>query len=201
VSNPKKKSVSPAAAPSTSTEVIKPADDSVGSSGVPKSEATGQAPNAAVAPKTISISALVKDIDESKLQMAEGLGIPIRGILSWAYTIEQNVIALNNGMTQLGVDLKPLVDAVKARQPAGPQTNPSQGGQPNLMALAQQFGPGILQAITGGGSNDAFYNAFQQKVLDRALSSMDSDAAIGKAIKDQIVSKLAAQVVTSATGA
>lgn len=104
-----------------------------------------------------SIVDLAKNLDDSKVEMAEKLGIPIRGLLRWAATIENITLANAQGMKQLGVDLAPLVTAIK-RNEANPTNAPSvmgpaQQSAANPLTGLLQFLPQLLPMVTGGGGS------------------------------------------------
>lgn len=103
-----------------------------------------------------SIVDLAKGLSDDKITLAEQMGIPIRGLLRWAASIEQITIANAQGMKQLGVDLAPLVTAIKERQ-QNPTGAPSQGPAPSANPLAGllQFLPQILPLVTGGAGTSA----------------------------------------------
>ena len=105
----------------------------------------------------VGIADLIKDIPDSKVEMAEGLGIPIRGILRWAYIMEENVKAQGRALTTLGVNLQPVVELaqkVKAQQTTS-QANPRGGGIGDLMQLAREAG--LIGGQTGMSEGDRYF--------------------------------------------
>lgn len=145
----------------------------------------------------VGIADLIKDIPESKVEMAEGLGIPIRGILTWATVIEANVKAQNKALNDLGVNLQPVVELaqkVKAQQAAAPAGSAPKdaGGLQMLMGLLQQSGLVGGQGISEGdryfmemGRESASLGNFVakelfKKMMPEAIAKFDSERAAAK---------------------
>lgn len=145
----------------------------------------------------VGIADLIKDIPDSKVEMAEGLGIPIRGILTWATVIEANVKAQNKALNDLGVNLQPVVELaqkVKAQQAAAPPGSAPKdaGGLQMLMGLLQQSGLVGGQGISEGdryfmemGRESASLGNFVakelfKKMMPEAIAKFDSERAAAK---------------------
>jgi hypothetical protein len=185
VSNPKKK-----AAPSVveeKHETAKPVDSDTQKTEVPTPVVPPSKQE--TPPENISILPIINSIPENQAKMAEQLGIPIRPIMRWAAAMENTIIAQGNriiaqgkALEQLGVDLKPLIDAVNQRQ--NPIANPSIPSSSNtsstggtLGQILQAIGP-ILQAtgVAGGGA-EGIATKIGEMYLERALkSSMESES-------------------------
>lgn len=161
----------------------------------PKAETT-------VAPKSVSIVDLAKAIDPQKLALAEQMGIPLKPILKWAYTIENSVIAQGQALEQLGVKLQPLITLAERAQQAQQQQygttqqNTTQQPQPPAGPLGA-LGP-ILQMLPqflGQGGGSAISDKIVNTVMENALSSMTLSMDFQRMINQKMAQDLAATIV------
>lgn len=184
-----------------SKSTSKPTEEAATPSSAPVSEkpVQEQAPNTqAAAQASISIVALAKGISDDKVAIAESMGIPIKGLMQWALAMENTVVALVKGQQQLGVDLKPLIDAGKQMQTSS-NTSFQATGSSNPLGVLGQIGPILQQlGLGGGGAGDSFTELMKQEWIKAGMESMTYTHKIGKAVLDGVSSRLAAEVVTKA---
>ena len=184
-----------------STDGIKPEvvqNTSIAVQGEPKKEAV---PVNAPESQFIGIADLVKDISDDKVAMAENLGIPIRGILTWAAVIEANVINQGKALQQLGVNLQPVVElAQKVKASQTPGVNPGATGAPKdagglqmLMGLLQQTG------LVGQGGTDVWGEKLKEMVMESGLRSFTLTSRIGEAVLNQTYKQWIPQEVAKKT--
>jgi hypothetical protein len=139
--------------------------------------------------------------DQEKVKMAEELGIPLNAIAdtmnAWSASVEKRFDILAAGVAKSPertiqllqeMNQRARAEYEKTHQNQQQQQSTGEGGE---IGLIKQLG-GLLGS--GGGEEDEFQKEFKKRMYDSAFSAMDSDRAMGKAIKDHVVASLAQNV-------
>jgi len=151
-----------------------------------------------------SIVELAKGLDEGKVQLAESAGIPIRGILQWAYNMEQTLNAL----------LKNLPATVQENTKKAMQTFYEQQAQAIPQGTASPTAPQgmgfdigtIMQLASKALGEGNKPNPLQEKaqtlmntLLDRAIESVTEKSSFERYFEEEVAKAkakaMAAQVV------
>jgi len=145
-------------------------------------------------------------IPKKQLETAEALGIPLTAIFTrmnlWSASVEARIQLLAENISQNPQKTIELLkqEAVKARetfnsqqtQPTPTQAEAGQGDLSQLAGLAKVLG-------VGGSQEDPFSAAIKEGMIKNAVESMNSDAQMGRAIKEHVISSLAQKVAKSIT--
>ena len=159
-------------------------------------------------PKPPTLSLDLKGVNPEMLSMAEGMGIPIKGILdyvnslqAWSNGAETRISAIlanfdgavSNQVKKSLTDI--LKEAQEKQQTAAPAVSnlPVAQGQPSNPIMALLSNPQIVQQMTQL-FNTAASSVPTINVQDLALQSLQEDLALGKAIRNSIIQKVSSKI-------
>ena len=145
------------------------------------------------------------DFPEEKVALAEEIGIPLKRIInrmnSWSTSVEARIEILARGINENPEKTLQLLqrEALKAREEyarsqgqAGPQQAQPGGGLGEMLQYAKMLG---ISADT----EDPFSKALKESMIKNAMESMNSDAQMGRSIKEHVVASLAQRVAKDIT--
>jgi len=141
--------------------------------------------------KLLSIKDIVASVDPKMMKTASNMGIPLEPLLKYMWQQEQLTMALVESKQKITQGLQPLMTAVE-NQPHG-QIQPKPAS--NMASFME-----ILPSILGNAqASNPMMDRMMEKIMDRALATLDrgsrTDDAIYAAITSKLASKVAAEVV------
>lgn len=136
-------------------------------------------------PKEVAAETILdvfKNIDPAKVEMAEGMGIPIRKLIAWTVSVEERFKLLEETLPAK------LAEAMQKKQQEIAQMSPPQrqggSGGFNLadgIRLAQETG------LLGGGVSNEINETIMKQVMDAGLKSMTLTSRLGEAVLSKYV--------------
>lgn len=160
-------------------------------------------------PKPPALSLNLKEINPEMLSMAEGMGIPIKGILdyvnslqAWSHGAETRISAILanfDGAVSNQVK-KSLAEILKEAQDKQVSASPSPIQAPSALSPSS---PNLLASILGNPQIiqqlGALFNAQAPavgtiNVQELAMQSLTNDLALGKAIRESIIQKVSSKI-------
>jgi len=151
-------------------------------------------------------------IPKKQLETAEALGIPLTAIFTrmnlWSASVEARIQLLTEGINDnpertiklLQAEAIKQREAMQAQRNTQPQTREEpEAAQSQHNQLLQIVGVAKQAGLIGGPTEDPFTAAIKEGMIKNAVESMNSDAQMGRAIKEHVISSLAQKVAKGIT--
>lgn len=150
-----------------------------------------------------SLADIFKNVDQKSIQAAEGLGVPVKGLLLWARGMEVKQDAIIEtlkkvpSVTEKGIAEELYKKTMEQRQQQGgiPPTPTGNTGGGGLGSIGTILELAKAAGIGGGGSSE-----MQDKIMNMALESMGLGNALVKAIILKTAPELATQLLPPLAG-
>lgn len=144
-------------------------------------------------------------MDPKKIALAEEMGIPIKQLIGWAASVELRFAAIQKNLEDAP---QKVVEALKAealkRQTEVAQKMQQQGINPQQGGSGEQsIVPLLLKILAGGGGGsemDEEMKNLSKDLLKAQITRIKTDIGFSDAIKNAIVTKIAAKATTDILG-